>query len=129
MSDHATMIAKSRWHLVLKTKVSCCTHQNWNTPYQNQECHAEFIAHVKGSCCGVDGEVKYALFANAIRSTITATPAMTAKQRATLWAEDNDIQASHQKLDDCSALLENRSNAVATKKVEVAAPSLSIFTI
>ena len=82
----------------------------------------EFISRVKGSCRGVDGEIKYLLFANAIRSTTTATPALTARQRATPWAEDSNIQASRQQLvDACRALQVNRNNAAARKKVEVAA--------
>ena len=81
-SDHAALIVK--WHLATrKTKVPCCTRRDWKTLYQSQEHHAEFISHVKGSCRGANGEVKYSLFAKAIRSSTTAIPALTARQRAT----------------------------------------------
>ena len=74
----------------------------------------------------MDGEVKYSLFANAIRTATTSIPALPARQRATPWAEDEDIQASRQNLVDARRALQvNRSNAVARKKVEVAARALS----
>lgn len=67
------------------------------------------------------------LFVNTIRSATKAIPALTARQRVTLWAEDNDIQASHQKLVDAHrALQENRSIAAASKKVEVVALPCSL---
>ena len=41
----------------------------------------------------VDGEVKYSLFANAIRTATTSIPALPARQRVIPWAEDEDTQA------------------------------------
>ena len=126
-SDHAALIVKCHWRLATKkTKVPCCPRPDRKTLYQSQEHRAEFISHVKGSCRGANGEVKYSLFAKAIRSATTAVPALTARQRATPWAEDKDIQASRQQLVHAHrALQENRSSAVARKKVEVTARSLS----
>ena len=126
-SDHAALIVKCCWRLATKkTKVPCCFRRDWKTLYQSQEHCAEVISHVKGSCRGANGEVNYLLFTKAIRSATTAIPALTARQRATPLAEDQDIQASRQPLvDACRALQENRSSAAARKKVEVTARSLS----
>ena len=63
-SDHTALIFKCRWHLATKkTKVPCCTCRDGKTLYQSQGHCAEFISHVKCSCRGANGEVKYPLFA------------------------------------------------------------------
>ena len=130
-SDHAALIVKCRWRLATnKTKVPCCTRRDWKTFYQSQEHSAEFISHVKGSCRGANGEVKYSLFAKAIRSATTAIPALTARQRATPWAEDKDIQASRQQLVDARrALQENRSSAAARRRLKLQLDLYLIFTL
>ena len=75
----------------------------------------------------MDGEVKYSLFANAIRTATTSIPALPARQlRATPWAEDKDIQASRQNLVDAPRALQvDRSSAVAKKKVKVVVRALT----
>ena len=125
-SDHAALIVKCRWRLATKkTKVSRCTRRDWDRLHTNHSCHADFISHIKSSC-RVDGEVKYSLFANVIRTATTSISALSARKRVTPWAEDDDIQASRQNLVDAPRALQvDRSSAVAKKKVEVVARALS----
>ena len=125
-SDHAALIVKCHWCLATKkTKVPHCTRRDWDKLHTNHECRADFISHIKGSC-REDGEVKYSLFANAIRTATTSIPALSARQRVTPWAEDEDIQTSRQDLVDARKGLQvDRNSAIARRKVELAARPLS----
>ena len=129
-SNHTVLIVKCRWRLVTKkTKVAHCTHRGWDRLHTNHECRAEFISDIKGSC-GVDGVAKYSMFANAIRTATTSIPALPARQRVIPWAEDEDIQAFRQELmDACRDLQADRNSAVARRKVELVAKSLSDLTL
>ena len=75
----------------------------------------------QGSCCGVDGQVKYSLFANAKRSTATALPGLTVMGRGQhLGLRIKTSKHPSKLVDGCKALQENTSNAATRKKVEVA---------
>ena len=125
-SDHAALIVKCRWRLATqKTKVPHCTRRDWDKLHTKHECRADFISHIKGSC-REDGEVKYSLFANAIRTATTSIPALSARQRVTPWAEDEDILTLRQELVDARRALQvDRNSAIAMRKVELAARALS----
>ena len=56
-----------------KGKVSRCIPQDRDTLCTNQECHAEFISQIKGSCGPSDGEVHHLLPPNVIRTAATST--------------------------------------------------------
>ena len=69
--------------------------------------------------------MKYSLFANAIRTATTSIPALSARQRVTPWAEDEDILTLRQDLVDARRALQvDRNSAIARRKVELAARAL-----
>ena len=91
MRCHCRLVTK-------KTTVSRCICQDWDTLNTNQECHADLISQVKGSCRG--SEVHYSMAG-------TSIPALLVKKRVTPWAEDENIQALRQELDAHRALRAN----------------------